>query len=855
MSMIIGALRAVFGADTAAFEKGVDEVERKLKSAERKFSSFGKKIASAGNAMSIGFTAPLVAVGALSFKTATDMQELESAFDVTFGNSSDHMRDFAKETASAMGRSRKEIQESSVAFASLFNKALAPGQANALTKEFAILTQDLASFKDLSNEVAQQKLFSGLTGEAEPLRAVGVFINAAAVEAKALEIGLEKVNGKYTDQQKIVARARLIQEQLANANGDVIKTYDSTANQLKRAEARFIDVKIAIGTQLLPVLTPMIEKVADLFDWFANLDAGMQQNIIVTAAVVAGMGPMLSMMGNMVIVGPKVALALVKITSGLSAMGVATGVALGPLTLIVATVGLAVAAFVSFALEVRRAKKAKEEFYALLKENEELMTREKASTIEQARLNLEDAKSIRTRIQAKLEEQRVDLEAAKARLNKKNARIANRGNGGGISAGERRKVAELTEEIAKSQRALALNLNEIDKLGKEYRVLEKTTKDVKVVTAATAAAQLEAAKAAEKQAEKAKKLAEAHVDVKNATADELKENKLLAEALQISSREYDIVAEKLKLVEDGFRGTDAEARAMAISLVDSREHLDGIRQAANDNAAALREQADEQKRVADAMAESVKKAVEAHNELKQSHADEIESNRLLTEAMRISSREYDIVAEQLRILESGFAGTRAEARAMAEELVTSREQLSAVTDETKKTEDALKKAGKSGVDSFTAAANSFNDFLGALESGDLAGILEGIGGLLSEVFGSTGGGTGGGAGGGFGEILNAGLSLFGGGKATGGPVSKGVTYLVGEEGPELFTPPSSGNIVPNDKLGGGALKLEIDAGPMFATTVRQEAAGVAAPIAEVTTTRGVGQYNRTRERSRKQRLA
>jgi len=44
--------------------------------------------------------------------------------------------------------------------------------------------------------------------------------------------------------------------------------------------------------------------------------------------------------------------------------------------------------------------------------------------------------------------------------------------------------------------------------------------------------------------------------------------------------------------------------------------------------------------------------------------------------------------------------------------------------------------------------------------------------------------------------------LFGGGKATGGPVSSGTTYLVGEKGPELFTPSSAGNITPNHQLGG-----------------------------------------------------
>ena len=46
-------------------------------------------------------------------------------------------------------------------------------------------------------------------------------------------------------------------------------------------------------------------------------------------------------------------------------------------------------------------------------------------------------------------------------------------------------------------------------------------------------------------------------------------------------------------------------------------------------------------------------------------------------------------------------------------------------------------------------------------------------------------------------------NIFGGGKAAGGPVSGGTTYLVGERGPELFTPSGSGTIIPNHRLGVG----------------------------------------------------
>ncbi len=72
----------------------------------------------------------------------------------------------------------------------------------------------------------------------------------------------------------------------------------------------------------------------------------------------------------------------------------------------------------------------------------------------------------------------------------------------------------------------------------------------------------------------------------------------------------------------------------------------------------------------------------------------------------------------------------------------------------------------------------------------------------AALFGVGGMGSGGGLLGG----------LFGGGKAKGGPVSAGTSYLVGEKGPELFTPSRSGNIVPNNQMGGDVnVSVSVDA--------------------------------------------
>jgi hypothetical protein len=58
------------------------------------------------------------------------------------------------------------------------------------------------------------------------------------------------------------------------------------------------------------------------------------------------------------------------------------------------------------------------------------------------------------------------------------------------------------------------------------------------------------------------------------------------------------------------------------------------------------------------------------------------------------------------------------------------------------------------------------------------------------------------------KILRS-LNPFSKKRASGGPVASGETYLVGEKGPELFSPTTSGTIVPNHNLGGGSLTINI----------------------------------------------
>jgi hypothetical protein len=279
-----------------------DDLKRDFGKVGESWKATGEKMVKVGAVMSAGITAPLVLFGKHAAQAAIDAEEMESAFNVVFGNMAGDVRKWAEETGNAMGRSTQEMERGALAFQELFGKALDPAKAAEMSKQFAVLTQDLSSFKNLSIDVARQKLFSGLTGEAEPLRAVGVFLNDAAVEAKLLQMGIQGVNGKFTDQEKILGRAAIIREQLANADGDVIRTADSAANRIRASQSAYEELSITVGAVLIPAITPLIGVITNLLEGFNQLEPGTQSFIIGAAAIAAAVGPIITAMGALITV-------------------------------------------------------------------------------------------------------------------------------------------------------------------------------------------------------------------------------------------------------------------------------------------------------------------------------------------------------------------------------------------------------------------------------------------------------------------------------------------------------------------------------------------------------------------------
>ena len=249
----IANLSASLRWDLDDFQRGTSIVEGTFKNIIGLAGKVGDAVTNAGKKMTVGLTLPLAGLGVLFTKAASDAAELQSAFDYTFGNMAGTMNKWAEQSGDAMGRSTQQMQEGAFALGGLF-KAAAPTEAAAarLSKQFTELAVDAGSFFNTPFDEALQKIRSGLAGESEPLRAFNVFINEAAVEAKALELGLITSGQELNEFGKIMARSALIAEGLKPALGDAERTASSLANSVVRLKAQVSELAVEMGQYLEP---------------------------------------------------------------------------------------------------------------------------------------------------------------------------------------------------------------------------------------------------------------------------------------------------------------------------------------------------------------------------------------------------------------------------------------------------------------------------------------------------------------------------------------------------------------------------------------------------------------------------
>lgn len=183
-----------------------------------------------------------VALGA-TIGPASDLNETVSKVGVVFGTSATSVLGFGETASAALGMSKQAALSAAGTYGNLFvSMGMTTSKAADMSTNIVSLAGDLASFNNMDPTEVLDKLRAGLTGESEPLKALGVNINQAAIEAKALEMGLAPA---WTNTLKI-SEAQIKVEKSTKAAAEAVKKYGANSIQAREASNSLMAAKIKL---------------------------------------------------------------------------------------------------------------------------------------------------------------------------------------------------------------------------------------------------------------------------------------------------------------------------------------------------------------------------------------------------------------------------------------------------------------------------------------------------------------------------------------------------------------------------------------------------------------------------------
>lgn len=183
-------------------------------------------------------------------------------FTVTMGEAADEALKFANTVNEAMGIDVSQwIQNQGVFKQMTSGFGMVEEKANMVSKNLTQLGYDISSYYNISVESAMQKLQSGMAGEIMPLRSLGYALDEATIKQVALNHGITENVTNMSQAQKAQLRYIAIMEQSTNAMGDMARTIESPANQIRILESRIQTLKRAIGDSLMPVVSAALPYV------------------------------------------------------------------------------------------------------------------------------------------------------------------------------------------------------------------------------------------------------------------------------------------------------------------------------------------------------------------------------------------------------------------------------------------------------------------------------------------------------------------------------------------------------------------------------------------------------------------
>lgn len=258
--MTIEELQVLITANTTALEKEISKTNSIVNGLKKSADKTQSGVTSAFKKLKTGIVA--LGIGKIikdSIQSGMDAVESDSLFETSLGNMSDSVRSWSDEVSNALGLNAVTMRKNTgVIYNMTSSMGVAEENALKMSKGISLLTEDMASFYNLNTSEAFNKLRAGLTGETEPLKALGILVDENTITQVAYSEGIAATGSELTQQQKVLARYVAILKQTGNAQGDLARTLDSPANQLRILKNQVQQLGLAFSNFLLPLVSAIL---------------------------------------------------------------------------------------------------------------------------------------------------------------------------------------------------------------------------------------------------------------------------------------------------------------------------------------------------------------------------------------------------------------------------------------------------------------------------------------------------------------------------------------------------------------------------------------------------------------------
>lgn len=224
-----------------------------------------KKIAAGIGAAQIGKA--ILDWGKAAIDAASDLAEVQNVVDVTFGGGAKQIESWSKTAGKQFGLTETQAKKFTSTLGAMMKSAgLTGDEIVGMSTDLAGLAADMASFYNLDFETAFQKIRSGISGETEPLKQLGINLSVANLEAFALSKGITKAFNSMSQSEQTVLRYQYLMQATADAQGDFARTSDGFANASRRVEAALDTISTKGGAILMTVIEPLTTGIAGFLE-------------------------------------------------------------------------------------------------------------------------------------------------------------------------------------------------------------------------------------------------------------------------------------------------------------------------------------------------------------------------------------------------------------------------------------------------------------------------------------------------------------------------------------------------------------------------------------------------------------